>query len=215
LMVKADSGISKLSDLKGKKIGIAGGPLDKSWLILRAYAQQTEGLDLKAETEQVFGAPPLIFGAALNGEVDAAINFWHFQAKMEAAGMVELQSIGSASEALGLDPQTPLLGYVVKGEAVDANPALYEGFAHSSQQAKALLANDPAAWDAIRDQMNAKNDAQFDALKAGYIAGIPNGAPIDQKAAEKMLVLMAELGGEELVGSATHLPEGVFLEYAK
>src|SRR6056297_3430920 len=40
LMVAGDSPATSLEDMKGKKIGIAGGPLDKSWLILRAYAQQ-------------------------------------------------------------------------------------------------------------------------------------------------------------------------------
>jgi NitT/TauT family transport system substrate-binding protein len=40
LLVPADSPAQSLADLKGKKIGIAGGPVDKSWLILRAYARQ-------------------------------------------------------------------------------------------------------------------------------------------------------------------------------
>lgn len=78
LMVKDDSGIKALPDLAGKKIGIAGGPLDKSWLILRAYARQLHDMDLAAETEQVFGAPPLIFKSALSGETAGTINFWHF-----------------------------------------------------------------------------------------------------------------------------------------
>src|SRR3546814_4904478 len=34
LMVPADSPIRSLADLKGKKIAIAGGPLDKGWLLL-------------------------------------------------------------------------------------------------------------------------------------------------------------------------------------
>ena len=75
LVVKDDSGIETLADLKGKKIGIAGGPLDKSWLILRAYSQKEYGFDLAAETEQVFGAPPLIFKAGLEGDTAGAVNF--------------------------------------------------------------------------------------------------------------------------------------------
>ena len=86
---------------QGKKIGIAGGPIDKSWLILRAYAQKENGMDLAAETEQVFGAPPLIFKAELSGEVDGAINFWHFGAKMEAAGMRTVVTVAEAATALG------------------------------------------------------------------------------------------------------------------
>ncbi|WP_375258626.1 ABC transporter substrate-binding protein, partial [Citreimonas sp.] len=78
LLVPENSEAQNLADLAGGKIGIAGGPLDKSWLILRAYAQQEHDMDLKAETEQVFGAPPLIFKTGLSGELDGAINFWHF-----------------------------------------------------------------------------------------------------------------------------------------
>jgi NitT/TauT family transport system substrate-binding protein len=50
-------GAGDVAALAGGKIGIAGGPLDKSWLILRAWAQQMHGMDLAAGTEQVY-APP-------------------------------------------------------------------------------------------------------------------------------------------------------------
>ncbi len=87
LLVAAESDARTLADLRGGKIGIAGGPVDKSWLILRAYAEQELGFDLVAETEQVFAAPPLVAQTALAGDMDGAINFWHFAAKMEASGM--------------------------------------------------------------------------------------------------------------------------------
>ncbi|MEE3070199.1 MAG: ABC transporter substrate-binding protein, partial [Pseudomonadota bacterium] len=212
LLVKGDSPVQTLADMKGKKIGIAGGPLDKSWLILRAYAEQEYGMDLAAETEQVFGAPPLIFKTALQGETDGAINFWHFMAKMEAAGMRSVISVADAAQALGLDPETPLLGYVFKGEMLQEHPELVEGFAKASRDAKHLLADDQAAWDRLKDRMNVNNDAQFEALIAGYRAGIPSDAPVDEEAAGKMLALMARLGGAELTGKADTLPEGVFVQ---
>lgn len=212
VMVPKDSTAQTLADLDGKKIGIAGGPLDKSWLILQAYAQQELGMDLKGQTEQVFGAPPLVFKTALGGETDAAINFWHFMAKMEAAGMRKLIDVADAARTLGLDPDTPLLGYVVKGEMLRDNPDLVKGLAAASRAAKDKLATDPAAFDRLREMMNAKTDAQFDALKAGFIAGIPNTGRVDEAAADKMLRLMAELGGEELLGTATSLPEGLFVQ---
>lgn len=211
LLVGADSPAQSLADLSGGKIGIAGGPVDKSWLILRAYAQQEHGLDLQAETEQVFGAPPLIYETALSGELDGAINFWHFHAKMEAAGMRELISVEDAALALGLDPETPLLGYVLHEEMLDANPGLAEGLAAASRGAKDLLATDDAAWERIRPIMNAGSDAEFAALREGFLAGIPATGPVDEEAADRMLRLMAELGGEELVGAATSLPPGVFV----
>lgn len=211
VMVPGDSLAQDLTDLAGMQIGIAGGPLDKSWLILRAYAEKNHDMDLVAETEQVFGAPPLIFGAATSGEVGAAINFWHFAAKMEAAGMRTLLDVSEASADLGLDPETPLLGYVVRGELVRDNPDLVNGLAAASRAAKDLLAADDAEWDRLRPNMNAKTDEQFTALVAGFRAGIPAPGPIDEAAAGRMLELMYELGGEELLGQATALPDGTFL----
>jgi NitT/TauT family transport system substrate-binding protein len=114
LMVPGDSKAQSIADLKGQSIGVAGGPVDKSWLILRAYARKVANMDLAAETSPVFGAPPLIFQKAIAGELGGAINFWHFGAKMQAKGMRPLVTVGDAARELGLDPQTPLLGYVVR-----------------------------------------------------------------------------------------------------
>ena len=211
VVVGADSNAQTLADLAGHKIGIAGGPLDKSWLILRAYAAQEYGMDLMAQTEQVYGAPPLIFKSALKGETTAAINFWHFMAKMEAAGMRKLVDITDAARALGLDPETPLLGYVVKGALLRSDPDLVLGFYEASRGAKEILAHDNAEWNRLRPKMNAKTDAEFEALKAGFRAGIPARGPIDEAAADRMLRLMVGLGGEKLLGQATALPEGTFL----
>ncbi len=212
LLAKSDSGIGSITDLKGKKVGIAGGPLDKSWLILRAWAQQEFGFDLAAETEQVFGSPPLIFKAALSGEVDAAINFWHFNAKLTAKGFAEVATVKDASAALGLSDKTPLLGYVVKGSTVRDNPALVAGFAKASREAKAILASDDAEWARLRPNMRAKADADFQALIAGFRAGIPDAEPVDVEDANALLKVMAELGGQELVGNASAVSADLFYQ---
>lgn len=210
VMVRAGSPARTLADLKGKKIGIAGGPVDKSWLILRAWSREKLGQDLAAVTQQVFGAPPMILNAAETGEVDAAINFWHFQAKMKARGMREIISVQTAAGDLGLDPATPLLGYVLRDDWIESNRVLAEGLARASRTAKALLARDDAAWDALRPIMEAADDAEFEALKAGWRAGIPAHGPVDAANAQKMFATMAELGGEELTGGVATLPEGLF-----
>lgn len=211
LVVPQDSDAAALKDLAGGKLGIAGGPLDKSWLILRAYAQQAYGMDLEAETEHVYGAPPLIFKSATGGDYDGAINFWHFLAKMKAAGMTELISVASAAEALGLDPDTPLLGYYGRGSYFDAHPGLAQAFYNASRDAKDLLAQSNAAWNALRPHMNAATDAEFNQLRQDWVAGIPARGPVDATAAAKMLAIMADLGGKELVGDADRIPDGLFL----
>ncbi|MBB5722370.1 NitT/TauT family transport system substrate-binding protein [Loktanella ponticola] len=212
IMVPGDSTAQNLSDLAGLKVGIAGGPLDKSWLILQAYAEKNHDMNLADDTEQVFGAPPLIFGASMSGELDAAINFWHFGAKMEAGGMRTLVSVEDAAIDLGLDPETPLLGYVVHGEMLRDHPDLVNGLTAASRAAKDLLTTDDAEWDRLRENMNANDDAQFAALVAGFRAGIPAPGPIDEDAASRMLTLMYDLGGAELLGDASELPAGTFVQ---
>lgn len=215
LMVRDDNPRKSLADFRDSTIGIAGGPLDKSWIILRAYAENTLGMDLAKVTKQVFGAPPLIFKAALDGEVDGAVNYWHFMARMKAAGMVELISVADAAVALGLDPDTPLLGYVFKGDMLRDSPELIEAFAAASRASKDLLATDDAAWERLRPMMPANTEAEFEALKEGYRTGIPGTAPVDLDNARAVFALMARLGGAELVGSATEMPEGVFLDVGR
>ena len=212
IVVPEDSQAKTLEDLRGGRIGIAGGPLDKSWLILRAYARQAYGFDLKAETEQVYGAPPLVFKTALGDEYAGAINFWHFLSKAKAAGMRELISVEEAGRALGLDADTPLLGYYFKGGFLADHPELAQAFFDASRDAKDLLTSSDAAWDAIRPSMNAANDAEFVQLRADWIAGIPDRTPVDRAAVDRMLTLMSELGGPELVGKATSVPDGLFAD---
>ncbi|SEN80293.1 NitT/TauT family transport system substrate-binding protein [Loktanella fryxellensis] len=210
LLVPQDSTAQTLADIDGGRIGVAGGRLDKGWIILQAYAQQTYGLDLAAATTQVFGAPPLIMNAATTGQLEGAINVWHFMARMQAEGMRELISIADAATALGLDPATPLLGYVVRAKLLEDNPALVAGLARASQQAKAVLADDSAAWARLRTRMGDPDDAAFAALQAGFAAGKPLPGPVDVAAAQRMLALMSDLGGPDLVGDVTALPEAMF-----
>lgn len=210
VVVPSDSPARTLQDLAGGKLGIAGGPLDKSWLVLRAYAQQQYGMDLEAETEQVYGAPPLIFKTGMDDAYAGAINFWHFLAKMKASGMRELISVEEAGATLGLDTNTPLLGYYMKESLLLDSPDLDQALYEASREAKEILMSSDTAWEAIRPRMNAKNDAQYAQLKSDWIAGVPARGPVDAEAAGKVLSLMAELGGADLVGEATGIPEGLF-----
>ena len=58
LMVPPDSDITSLSHLADRRVGIAGGPVDKSWVLFKALARTRHSLDLDKQVDRVFGAPP-------------------------------------------------------------------------------------------------------------------------------------------------------------
>jgi NitT/TauT family transport system substrate-binding protein len=115
-MVKADGPVNALADLKGRRIGVAGGPLDKGWLMLQAYGRDKAGIDLAKDAEPVYGAPPLLTEKFKSGELDAVLNYWHFAARLEAEGGRRLIEGGQVQEAFGVPASTPQLGYVLKQE---------------------------------------------------------------------------------------------------
>ncbi len=76
IMVPTDSPIRSLKDLAGKKVGVAGGPLDKNWLLLKAQAKDAAGIDIEKQAEIAYGAPPLITLKLEQGALDAALTYW-------------------------------------------------------------------------------------------------------------------------------------------
>lgn len=210
LVVPSDSAADSLDDLEGEKIGVAGGPVDKSWLLLRAWYLQEYDKDLARVTEQVFGAPPVIQNAAETGQIAGAVNFWHYLAKMRANGMREIASVSEVAEDLGLDPDFPLLGYVLRDGWIEDNPKLAQGLAAASLQAKDLLSSDDSEWEKLRPDMNAAGEAEFTALRDGWREGIPPAGPVDRENAAKVFTVLSELGGDDLTGGVTELPEGLF-----
>jgi NitT/TauT family transport system substrate-binding protein len=87
LIVRPDGSIKTLKDLAGKRVGVAGGPLDKSWLLMRAWGEKQGVGDIARLARPVFGAPPLLAEKMRSGELDAVLIYWHYAAKLEGAGL--------------------------------------------------------------------------------------------------------------------------------
>lgn len=211
LMVPGDSPIKDLMDLKGKTMGIAGGPLDKSWLLLRSLTRRTEGFDADDEIDKVFGAPPLLNQQMLAGRLDAVLNFWHYSARLKASGYHPVLTMKEITRAHGIDSDVPLIGYVFDESWAAANKDLVLGFFRATQGAKQILLESDAEWQRIRPLMKADEDGIFSALRDGYRQGIPaHWGDRERSDAERLFAILAEQGGKKLVGQATSLPKGTF-----
>lgn len=211
VMVPQNSKYKKLSDLEGKKIGIAGGPLDKSWLFLRAVASNRDGFDLKAKTEQVYGAPPLLAEKAKQGELDAVLNFWHYCARLEAKGFRRLIDIQEAAGELGAKGNISSIGYIFPEKWAKENDKAIKAFLSASRKAKQILATSDEEWERIRPLTKAADDKTLIALRDRYRAGIPNrSAAAEEADAKTLFKVLEKLGGKKLVGSGKELAPGTF-----
>jgi NitT/TauT family transport system substrate-binding protein len=210
IMVRQESPVRAIPDLKQKKIGVAGGPLDKSWLLIQALASRDHGLDLVDNNNIVFGAPPLLSEKAMQGELDAVLNFWHFCARLEANGFRRLVGAEEAAKALGASGAVSALGYVFHEKWADENPDAARGFIKASAEAKGLLAKSDAEWLRLAPLVRAEG-AELEKLRDRYREGIPARPVAEEEAdAGNLYRVLAEIGGEKLVGPAPEMAPGTF-----
>lgn len=211
LLASPKANIKTLADLKGKKLGVAGGAKDKSWLLLRAYTQQTDKIDLAKETEVQYGAPPLLNEVMQQGELDAVLNFWNFTARLQDDGLQTVITVPQVLEGLGIQNDLPMIGWVFSEKWAGEHEAAAKGFLTASYAAKKIMQDSDEEWVRIRPRMKADKESVFSALRDAFRAGIPACfGEKQQTAASQTFKLLADLGGKDLVGEVKELPQGVF-----
>ncbi len=210
LMVPASSPIQTLADLRGRKLAIAGGPIDKSWLLLLAWLKQS-GIDLKSEATIAYGAPPLLAAKTLSGEMDATLNYWNFCAGLEAKGFRRIAGIEDLLPKLGATGRTAMIGYVFDENWANANQDKIARFIAMTRAAKEILSTSDAEWEKIAPLTGALDAATLRAYRDRYREGIPRRPVADEEADARILYrVLAEIGGRELVGPAPELDSGTF-----
>jgi NitT/TauT family transport system substrate-binding protein len=214
VMAPAQSPIRDIVDLKGKKLAVAGGPIDKSWLLLRALALRS-GLNLKTQTTVVYGAPPLLSQKALQGETDATLTFWNFCADLEAAGQKRAIPVEDVLRRLGAKGPVALLGYAFDGAWAERNRVALERFLEASRQAKEILAASATEWQRLAPLIGTHDGSALAILRQRYSEGIPR-RPVAEEAADAhaLYQILADIGGADLVGPGRELDPGSFYRRA-
>ncbi len=210
VMVPATSSIKALADLRGRKLAVAGGPIDKSWLLLQAWLKQG-GIDLKSEATIAYGAPPLLAAKTASGEMDATLNYWNFCAALEAKGFRRVAGIEDLLPKLGAKGRTAMIGYVFDEKWADANQDKLARFIAMTRAAKEILSTSDADWENIASLTGAPDAATLRAYRDRYREGIPRRPIADEEADARALYrVLAETGGRDLVGPAPELDPGTF-----
>lgn len=212
LLVDPAAGIKALSDLKDKRLAVSGSPVDKSFVILSAAYRKATGGNLADDAQLRFGAPPLVNELFQNGEADAALNLWNWNARAIAAGKTELVSIPALLQSLGIAQTPPLLGWTFSDGWAKAHPAAIKGFLDASFATKERLQRDDALWDNLKPLMQVdETPALFPLLRDAYRAGIVGSYdPAATGPAEDLFSILVATGGLDLAGGLTSLYPGTF-----
>jgi NitT/TauT family transport system substrate-binding protein len=210
VMVPAQSSIHDVADLKGKKLGVAGGPIDKSWLLLQALALRS-GLDLRREASIVYGAPPLISQKGLQGETDATLTFWNFCADLEGKGQRRAIDMEEVARRLGAAGSVAIIGYVFDGGWAAKNRSAVDRFLEIAKKAKEILAASEDEWRLLASRIGVADPGALAIYRQRYGDAIPRRPIADEEAdARSLYRILAEIGGTDLVGPGRELDAGSF-----
>jgi len=215
LVVPEKSDVKDIAGLKGKELGVAGSAIDKSWLLLRAYAKQKLGRDMAEYAHPSFGAPPLLAEELRSGRIDANLNFWTHAARLTGSGYREILTIGTVMKELGIDPVPALVGFIWKEEYEAEHAAEVAKLLGVVEEANKVLASDDAVWERLRPVMKPASDGEFHALVAAYRAGIPKRwGPPEIQSARKLMQVLIDAGDAELMGRGTTFDVKLFHDAA-
>lgn len=211
LMVPADSPIRQLSDLAGRKLGVAGGGLDKNWLLLRALVRKTTGQALEHITTPVFAAPPLLNQQISQGRLDAVLNYWNFSAKLEGQGYRTLLDGAAVLQGLGFSASVPSLGYVFSEAWAKREPGGIAGLFDALKEARDKLCKSDESWNRIGFLIEETDPRLQHSLRTRYCAGrVQQFGEAEKKAMESLYVLLRQPEADKATGSSPVLPTGIF-----
>src|SRR6266511_284302 len=211
LVVGAHSGIESIKELAGKRIGVAGGPLDKSWLILQGWTQRRMSFDIGQSARPVFAAPPLLSEQLRRGDLHAVLTFWPEATRLEADGFRRLVSVEGLLTELGIERPIALVGYVFREVLARERPAAIRGFFDAVAAANSILLASDQEWTRLRPIMKAESDQEFEGLKARFRAGIPQSSTAGTITdTERLYQLLAERGSDALLGARTRFDQNAF-----
>jgi NitT/TauT family transport system substrate-binding protein len=210
VMAPNASPITTLADLKGKTLGVAGGAIDKSWLLLRAAMKQ-RGLDLSRAANVVYGTPALLAEKAIQGELDATLNYWNFCAALEAKGFRRIAGVDDVLPSLGLKGRPALVGYVFDEHWAANHADALARFVAAGREAQEILARSDGEWERIAGLVGARDPATLRVYRDRYRDGIPRRPIADEVADARTLYhVLSGIGGSALVGPAPDLDPNTF-----
>lgn len=165
VLVKADSPLKSFTDLKGKRVGLFGGPAAGTTALFRLECIKFFGFDPLKESKIQFGAPPLLKGLVAKGEVDAALLLDPIIVSMLETG--KYRSIGNIGDIYRekTGQQLMLVSVVANENFAKKNPDAVKRFVKAYKESVLYIKSHPEIWSWLAKAVRIKTDAGARLLK--------------------------------------------------
>ena len=143
-------------------------------------------------------------------ELDGALNYWNYTARLKARNFKNIISITDVLPSLGIGKALPLIGYVFREEWANDNPKTISGFLKASNEARQILNTNDEEWNRIIKITGAKDKETLSALKRALeMVFLDQDTNLYIEPIKNAFKILADLGGKDLVGNSKELADGV------
>ncbi|MFV2125396.1 ABC transporter substrate-binding protein [Micromonospora sp. LOL_013] len=210
ILVRADSDIQSLADLRGRKLGLFGSAIGSSTNQFFALCREYHGFNPTTDCEVQYGAPNLMAELLGEGDVDMALVIDPAGADRVVSG--EYRSLGDLGvlleEATGLQAFTA--GWDFATDFIDANQEAVQAFVDVNLEYQTRFNSDQSLWDAaLRELYDIDDQAVLDVIWENQRGRLVEqwGEQEKQQAAE-LLTFLSENGEPEFL---PEVPDGLFV----
>lgn len=213
LVVRADSSIRDLRDLKGRRVGVVR-IMDKNWVIARAYCRKVHGFDPQEEVTVVEALSKARLSHLLEqGEVEAGFQFWQMVPPLVLTGkfrtVVDVADL--IQELAGTAARVPISAFITRDEVLRDRPEVLRGFARAFREVAAFMTSNDQIWDELgRVMMGGADRALVHAIRDGWRRMVmTEWTPETIRGIEQLFRELLAVGGKDVLG-VDRIPPGTF-----
>ncbi|MFQ5803549.1 MAG: ABC transporter substrate-binding protein [Candidatus Methylomirabilales bacterium] len=213
LVVRSDSAIRDLKDLKGRRIGVVR-VMDKNWVIARAFCRKFHGFDPQDEVTVVEALSKARLTHLLEqGEVEGGFHFWQMIPPLTLTGkfrtVVDVADL--IQELAGTAARVPIAAFITRDEVLKERPDVLRGFSRAFREVAAFMSSDDQIWEELGGVMLQGADRPLvHAIRDGWRKMVMTEWTSETiRGIERLFKELLAVGGKEVLG-IDHIPPGTF-----
>jgi NitT/TauT family transport system substrate-binding protein len=201
VFVRKDSPIRSLRDLKGRKLGVFGGPGSTTFVFLAVLAKKWNGIDLFKEAELVTAPAPALIELLGKKEIDAALlgttESIQMYAQQRYRVLVDLSDEYKAHQG-GRAPAHVTIA--TSEQFARTSPDIVRDYLKAYEATIVYIKAHPEVWDEYAKSINVSDPGEAKLLQEKMLPNIVDKWDADQIAVQKdYLNLVHEIVGESVL----------------